>query len=87
MDREKELVTIDELMAGTAQFDEEIYIKTDSGLRLRDDLSEKINAAAKQRWENGGKEIHDKWMADPSFAETEEFKNYMVNTTSTSTGI
>ena len=74
----RELVTIDELMAGTAQFDEEIYIKTDTGLRLRDDLSEKVNATAKQRWENGGKEIHDKWMADPLFAETEEFKYYMA---------
>ena len=76
MKREKRTVTMDEIIAGTARFDEEVYILTDNGFRLRDDWREKVTAAAKWRWKNGGKEMHDKWMADPAFAETEEFKNY-----------
>jgi len=40
---------------------------------------EKICTEAKQRWENGGKEIYEKYQADPAFAETEEYQKYMDN--------
>lgn len=77
MKKEEKLVTVDDLIAGTASFEgNDDYIKTKNGHILRPDLLEKSNAEAKHRWENGGKEIHDKWMADPKFAETEEYKNY-----------
>lgn len=53
------------------------YIKIDEeGYILRPDLAKKVNMAAKSRWENGGKEIHDKWMADENFSNTQEFKDY-----------
>ena len=70
-------ITIDDIFTGKANFEgNDAYVKTKNGHTLRTDLSEKENAEAKHRWENGGKEIHDKWMEDPKFTKTEEYKNY-----------
>lgn len=78
MKKDEKIVTIDEIIDGTAKLEgNDNYVKNENGgYTLRPDLLEKVNAEAKHRWENGGKEIHDKWIADPTFAETDEYKNY-----------
>ncbi|MDL2228523.1 hypothetical protein LJC30_06530 [Odoribacter sp. OttesenSCG-928-L07] len=74
MKNDEKIVTIDEMFSGTAQLDEnDAYLKQ---YILRPDLFEKLMSKAKHRWENGGKEIHDKLIGDPNFAETEEYRNY-----------
>ena len=78
MVQDKKLVTVDELLAGTAHFDEAIYVKTkNGGYQLRADLLEEVNAAAQHRWENGGKEIYEKLQTIPDFDQTDEYKEYM----------
>lgn len=59
------LPTIDELLAGTAQFDEKFYIPNkNGGFTLRDDILKKVLADAKFRWNNGGKEIYENQQVD-----------------------
>ena len=77
MKKGKKLITFDDIITGKANYEgNDAYVKTKNGHRIRPDLEEKMNAEAKYRWENGGKEIHDKWVEDPKFAKTEEYKNY-----------
>jgi len=70
MTNDKKLVTVDECIAGTAPFDEEIYIQTEYGIQLRDDLLEKVYTDAQHRWEHGGKEMYDKLQANTDITVT-----------------
>lgn len=78
MKKDEKLISVDEVIEGTAQFEgNENYVKNENGgYSLKADLLEKVNAEAKHRWENGGKEVYEKLNADPTFAETDEYKNY-----------
>jgi hypothetical protein len=54
------LPTIDELLAGTAQFDEKFYVSNkNGGYTLKDDILKKVLAEAEFRWNNGGKEMYE----------------------------
>lgn len=45
---------------------------------LRYESVEKSCADSRNRWESGGKEIYEKFQADPEFALSEEYENYFL---------
>lgn len=45
---------------------------------LRPESLEKSCAGVRHRWESGGKEIYEKFQANPEFALSEEYENYLL---------
>lgn len=78
MKKKEKLVNADEFIAGKALFEGNgAYVKNiNGGFTLRPDLLKNVNADAKYRWENGGKEIYVKYQADPGFVFTEDYIKY-----------
>lgn len=80
MKRKENLVADDEFIAGTEQ------VKTKdnsgkyeiSGYSVKPKFLKKMDAEARHRWENGGKKIYKKLQADPGFALTEDYTNYLL---------
>ncbi len=76
--KNQKLVSVEEFFAGTAHFDKEFYVpNSNGGFILKDDILKKLNEEAEFRWNNGEKEIYEKYQTIPGFEHTEEFKNYV----------
>lgn len=80
MKTEKNPAAIDELYEGFPKLEANVHDDEDEGTEgfLKPELLENICAEAQHRWESGGKEIYEKFQADPEFMFTNEYKNYFL---------
>jgi hypothetical protein len=78
MKREEKLVGNDAFYEETSGFEaNDNYDKDEiGGFILKPELLKKEDAEARHRWDNGGKEIYEKFQTDPDFVFTEEYLNY-----------
>jgi hypothetical protein len=78
MKREKNLIVTEAFYEGTSGF--EVNDKYDKhefgGYILKPELLKKVDAEARHRWDNGGKEVYEKFQADPDFELTVEYLDY-----------
>ncbi len=78
MKSEEELVGNDAFYEGSSGFEaNDKHEKGEIGdVILKPELLKKADAEARHRWDNGGKEIYEKFQADPDFEFTVEYLDY-----------
>lgn len=80
MKTEKNPAAFDERYKGTIGVEADVHDDGNEGAVdcIKPEPLEKSSAGAQHRWENGGKEIYEKFQANPEYALTKEYENYLL---------
>jgi len=78
MKREEKLVGNDAFYEGSSGFEANDKHDKDEigGVILKSEMMKEVDPKARHRWDNGGKEIYEKFQADPDFEFTVEYLDY-----------